>query len=449
MTSDNANLTAALALVAAGVKVFPAGFDKRPLFKRWQEIATTDRDIIPGWWRGFPSAVPAIACGANGLLVIDLDRHPNGSDGVNAFKALVARHGGVPPGVPMVKTPNNGLHLYFRQPPGELLGNGRGSLPPGCDVRGAGGFVIGPGAVLPDGRGWIPVVEQPPITQPAQLGWIESILRRPAEPLCEEDHPAGETSDQRGRAYAEQALLEIETELASTREGERNDRLFRATFRLGTMAARGWLAEAEIRNAVHRACQTNGLFKDDGAPAFQRTFESGFREGLKLPHEELKDRQQHAGLAQATSKTKDDEQPPREPKQRRVTGSWDEPDWSIVEDRRGALPDFPAGVLSDKWEGWLARAAHGAGVTRGHVAVPLLATIASLIGTARRIRASRSWSEPLTLWTAIVGFSGTGKTPGISVTKRGLSLIESTRKDKIAELQRKHDTKVANCEGRR
>ena len=121
--------------------------------------------------------------------------------------------------------------------------------------------------------------------------------------------------------------------------------------------------------------------------------------------------------------------------------TWDDPDWSLLDDRRGALPDFPAGVLSDKWEEWLARAAHGAGVTHGHVAVPLLATVASLIGTARRIRPSRSWSEPFTLWTAIVGFSGSGKTPGISVTKRALSLIESTRKDKIAELQRRHDTK--------
>jgi hypothetical protein len=121
--------------------------------------------------------------------------------------------------------------------------------------------------------------------------------------------------------------------------------------------------------------------------------------------------------------------------------SWDDPDWSLLDDRRGTLPEFPAGVLTAKWEEWLARAAHGAGVTRGHVAVPLLAAAASLIGTARRIRPSRSWSEPLTLWTSIVGFSGTGKTPGISVTKRALSLIESTRKDHVSELQRRHDTK--------
>ena len=163
------NLAAALALADAGVKIFPAGADKRPLFKQWQEIATTERDIIDDWWRRAPYALPAIPCGANGLLVIDLDRHGNGSDGVRAFKALVASHGALPPGVPMVKTPNNGLHLYFRQPAGEPLGNGRGSLPAGCDVRGAGGFVIGPGAVLPDGRRWVSVTDRPPVTQAAQL----------------------------------------------------------------------------------------------------------------------------------------------------------------------------------------------------------------------------------------------------------------------------------------
>jgi len=90
---DNANLTAALALAAAGVKIFPAGTDKRPLFKQWQEIATTECEIISEWWRRAPYALPAIPCGANGLLVIDLDRHGNGSDGVSAFEALAARHG--------------------------------------------------------------------------------------------------------------------------------------------------------------------------------------------------------------------------------------------------------------------------------------------------------------------------------------------------------------------
>ena len=75
------------------MKIFPAGADKRPLFAGWQEIATTERDVISDWWRRAPYALPAIPCGTNALVVIDLDRHGNGSDGVSAFKALVASHG--------------------------------------------------------------------------------------------------------------------------------------------------------------------------------------------------------------------------------------------------------------------------------------------------------------------------------------------------------------------
>ena len=124
------------------------------------------------------------------------------------------------------------------------------------------------------------------------------------------------------------------------------------------------------------------------------------------------------------------------------TGTWEEPDWALLDDRRGELPDFPVEALPASLRGWLLRAARGAAVTPGHVAVPLLGIASSLIGTARRVRACRSWSEPLTMWVAVVGFSGTGKTPGLDVTRRVLSLIERGRKQKIAELQREHETRA-------
>ena len=88
--------------------------------------------------------------------------------------------------------------------------------------------------------------------------------------------------------------------------------------------------------------------------------------------------------------------------------AWHDPDISILDDRRGTLPPFPVEALP-AWANWLRDAANGGGVTPGHVAVPLLSIASSLIGTARRVRASRAWSEPLALWTGIVGFSGTGK----------------------------------------
>lgn len=122
--------------------------------------------------------------------------------------------------------------------------------------------------------------------------------------------------------------------------------------------------------------------------------------------------------------------------------NWNDPDWSILDDRRGELPDFPLDTLPLQCADWVRRAAHGAGVTVDHVAVPFLGTASSLIGTARRAMASRSWSQPMTVWTALVGFSGSGKTPGIDVTKRALSQIDRNRKPEIARLQLDHDTRA-------
>jgi hypothetical protein len=121
--------------------------------------------------------------------------------------------------------------------------------------------------------------------------------------------------------------------------------------------------------------------------------------------------------------------------------SWAEPDASVIDDRRGDLPELPIDTVPPSWRNWLQRSAHGAGVTEAHVFVPLLAISSSLIGTARRVQASRSWSEPMTMWTAIVGFSGSGKTPGIDVTKRALGEVQKLKVSAIAALERGHNAK--------
>jgi Protein of unknown function (DUF3987) len=125
----------------------------------------------------------------------------------------------------------------------------------------------------------------------------------------------------------------------------------------------------------------------------------------------------------------------------KIDHPWGEPDWSLLDDRRGQLPEFPIDVFASHWQDLIERSAHGAGVTVAHVAVPMLSIASSLIGTARRIAPSRSWSEPLTMWTAVVGFSGTGKTPGLDVTKRPLSQIEYLRKDRVSALRCAHQTR--------
>ena len=450
MSDPGLNLSAALALGSSGVRIFPAGPDKRPLFKQWQENSAAERDVISEWWRRMPWALPAIPCGPNGLLVIDLDRHSSGCDGVNAFKDFVGRHSALPQGVPMVKTPNGGLHLYFQQPVGEPLGNGRGSLPAGCDVRGAGGFVMAPGAVLPDGRGWIQVATQPPITRPAQLGWIEKTLRRPPE-LRRESYSSENTSEERGRAYAERALHELEAELAVAREGERNHRLYQAAFRLGTMAARGWLMEAEITEVLLHACESNQYLREHGHRATVKTIESGLHDGIEVPHDDLEDRDQgdvrapDGDLLVHSEQQSQPEEPQRKninARRRLVTGDWDDPDQSILDDRRGELPELPLEAFPKAMHRWILEAAGGAGVTAGHIALPLVGIASGLIGVARRVQATRSWLQPMTCWTCLVGLSGSGKTPSLDVVRRALSVVERSRQEENSARQLAHETRV-------
>jgi hypothetical protein len=125
--------------------------------------------------------------------------------------------------------------------------------------------------------------------------------------------------------------------------------------------------------------------------------------------------------------------------------SWDFPDWSILDDRRGDLPGFPVDIFAPQIREWLERTAHGAGVFPDHVAVPLLGVVASLIGTARRVRASRSWSEPIALWTAIVAASGDRKTPGLNVTRRALDMIETDQVAAIAAARLVHETRAQSA----
>src|SRR6516162_5896734 len=460
--NDEPNLTAALSLAAMGLPVFPAAPDKRPLLVGWQKKASSESEQIRSWWRAHPDALPAIFVGGAGLLVIDCDRHPGGNDGIEAFNRLLSANGGSLADVPMTKTARGGAHLFFKQPKGKALGNGRGELPDGVDVRGVGGFVIAPGAVLPDGKGWQSVTGRPSLadafkanTIPELPLWLAGIIRPNRQSNgngTDEYTRPGANSTLRGQAYAAAALQGAAAELSTAPSGKRNEMLNAVAFRLGKMIARGWIDEKTVTDALLGACDANRYLREHGHRATMKTIESGIEAGKKEPHPDLPDREPSGGDPTPLSDLSDlsGSQTGKQKacgeghaKNRKVeTGTWDEPDWTLLDDRRGELPDFPVEVLPTSLRAWLLRTARGAGVTPGHVAVPFLGIASSLIGTARRVRACRSWSEPMTMWVALIGFSGTGKTPSIDVTRRALSLIERERKQKIAELQREHETRA-------
>jgi hypothetical protein len=128
-----------------------------------------------------------------------------------------------------------------------------------------------------------------------------------------------------------------------------------------------------------------------------------------------------------------------------VVFTWEAPDESLLEDRRGTLPAFPCDVFPPGLEDWLARASRGAGCLVDHVAVPMLGVTSSLIGKARRVQATSSWVEPMTLWTCVIGESGSRKTPGLRTVTRALDQIEAENTPTYIDANAKHMLRVENA----
>ena len=299
----DANRSAAVRLAAAGIPVFPVKvfrdeegeWKKPPCVSGWQQVATTDPEQIQKWWDEFPEAVPGIELGRSGLIAIDADQH-HGPDGVAAMNKLVADHGNLPNG-PRTKTGGNGLHLIFKQSDGVKLGNGEGSLPDGINVRGAGGYVVGPGAVRPDGAIYEVAEDGPDLAEafasgtiPMVPGWLVDILRKSEGKNDAAPAQGMGVPDDRERAFATAALTNCIVEIQQAARGTRNNTLNSVAYRLGRMVARGWIEEQAVIGGLSRACHANGLVSDDGMETVRRTIESGVTAGRTHPYPDLEER---------------------------------------------------------------------------------------------------------------------------------------------------------------
>lgn len=136
----------ALAYAAAGWPVFPCKpGSKEPATDHGFKDASVDPDVIRWWWQRTPDANVAIATGAPGPDVLDVDVKPEGS-GFAAFNRL--KSAGLLTGArALVKTRSGGLHAYYsgtEQPCGRLT---RHYL----DFKARGGYVIAPPSKV-DGR---------------------------------------------------------------------------------------------------------------------------------------------------------------------------------------------------------------------------------------------------------------------------------------------------------
>jgi hypothetical protein len=285
------NRDQALRLAEHGISVFPCDSATRKPMVLWRECSSVDPVTIAGWWHDNPGSLPGIDLHKIGAIVLDGDRHHKDVDGRASLRQLLIQHRISLEGVPTTITPRDGVHLYFKNT--AELGNKRGALPNGIDVKGRGGLVIAPETVLPDGRTYQPLPKQPsllttvqarmlpPLPQPI----IEIIRRQPERPPTEIKFPSTSpvANDRCALAWANSALENECAQLAAMLPSTgRNNALNGAAYALGRKTR--WLRPADIAARLREAARANGLLAEDGQRSVDATIRSGLTAGMRNPH---------------------------------------------------------------------------------------------------------------------------------------------------------------------
>lgn len=137
---------------------------KHPRTRRGVYDATRDLDVVRGWWARWPRANVAVATGhASGVVVIDID----GPAGLVDLDALGSR-----PATYTVRT-GRGFHLYFRAPRYPVP-NSAGKVGRKIDVRGEGGYVVGPESLHISGIRYTVIDAHEPAPMPS---WLTARVR--------------------------------------------------------------------------------------------------------------------------------------------------------------------------------------------------------------------------------------------------------------------------------
>ena len=169
-------LQAALALAERGWPVFPCNpLDKRPLTKHGFKDASKDPKQINAWWGGrqWPLAMIGVPMGpASGVFCVDLDRKPDGEDGVATWAKLESEHGVV--STRTHGTPSTGQHKIFRHQDG-LRNIPLDKLAPGLEVKADGGYAIVPPSRMADGKEYTIIDDIEPAPAPS---WLLEMIQR-------------------------------------------------------------------------------------------------------------------------------------------------------------------------------------------------------------------------------------------------------------------------------
>jgi hypothetical protein len=249
--TDHPALSQALAYARRGWPVFPCLKEQKvPATRHGYKDATTGEQQITSWFGRDPQLNVAIATGAPGPDVLDVDVH--GAAG-NGYAALGRLHcaGLLEDAYGYVRTPSGGLHIYFT---GTTQRNGHLAAHH-VDFRSAGGYVLAPPSQV-DGHPYLPWGTP---ARDGTLSWERVCRALPSQPQQHRTEP---------RPAPERDLDTLARWLARQPEGNRNAGLYWAANRaleadsstnlspLADAARQAGLGDQEIKRTLDSARRT-------------------------------------------------------------------------------------------------------------------------------------------------------------------------------------------------
>jgi hypothetical protein len=120
-----------------------------------------------------------------------------------------------------------------------------------------------------------------------------------------------------------------------------------------------------------------------------------------------------------------------------------EPDGVDLPDVAGRFEPFPVGALPEPIRGFVGAGARAIGCDPSYLALPLLVALGAAVGNTRRLELKRGWSVPPILWGAIVGESGTAKTPAFTLALRPFRDRQTKALKRHADAMKRHEADLA------
>jgi hypothetical protein len=231
MAAGQSPLTsAALALAASGLPVFPCNSDRKPIVEGGFKSASRDPELVGKMFVRSGATLIGIPTGrASGRVVIDVDPRHDGntwlSENQNRLPPTLT-HG----------TPRGGEHLAFRDPPDVEIRNSQGRIAPGVDVRGTGGYVI-----VPPSKGYT-IKHNDPLADMPQ--WLVTACLKPERPPPPPPGPRRPPLDHDGTPYGLKALTEECIAIHHAPFGQQEITLNNAALKIGSLVAADELEES-------------------------------------------------------------------------------------------------------------------------------------------------------------------------------------------------------------